>query len=329
MNHLIPVQLKKMDDALAKALLGSKPHNEMGEGFILKIRVDARTTADDLYHELKAEPWPAGLDQMDIHQAIFDMIGEAAFRENTCLFPDTGPHEAPCVMDSQLQVGVSLMPCNSSWAVVDGESMDVCSVWDNRAQSICAAWDYALDTFSYLEPEPPEPVYAYFAVEVPVPEGYKMYLYDGAGPWSWRYADRSGLSGHGAGFDTEMEARIAAWRHKLSQPDDPVTAGGYANTYEELHDRLSDMIEGGRLTEGDIPDDYRWLVESLSFLGNSPGTRKTAMNGNPDYKSALDEIHALVDGREWNGEATAKLINTLVSAGYTVREPVDVSNSSV
>ena len=30
-----------------------------------------------------------------------------------------------------------------------------------------------------------------------------------------------------------------------------------------LHDMLSDMIEGGRLTEGDIPDDYAALVEQL------------------------------------------------------------------
>ena len=33
-----------------------------------------------------------------------------------------------------------------------------------------------------------------------------------------------------------------------------------------LHDGLSDMIEGGRLTEAAIPDDYRWLVDSLAAL---------------------------------------------------------------
>ena len=35
------------------------------------------------------------------------------------------------------------------------------------------------------------------------------------------------------------------------------------SAYFELHDMLSDMIEGGRLTEGDIPDDYAALVEQL------------------------------------------------------------------
>ena len=36
--------------------------------------------------------------------------------------------------------------------------------------------------------------------------------------------------------------------------------------YRKLHDGLSDMVEGGRLTEEHIPDDYRWLVESLAKL---------------------------------------------------------------
>ena len=34
--------------------------------------------------------------------------------------------------------------------------------------------------------------------------------------------------------------------------------------YEKLHDGLSDMIESGRLTEADIPDDYAWLVRTLA-----------------------------------------------------------------
>ncbi len=36
--------------------------------------------------------------------------------------------------------------------------------------------------------------------------------------------------------------------------------------YQRLHDGLSDMIEGGRLSEADIPDDYQWLVEILGRL---------------------------------------------------------------
>lgn len=37
----------------------------------------------------------------------------------------------------------------------------------------------------------------------------------------------------------------------------------YRKAYSRLHDFLSDMIEGGRLTETDIPDDYAALVSAL------------------------------------------------------------------
>ena len=36
--------------------------------------------------------------------------------------------------------------------------------------------------------------------------------------------------------------------------------------YRALHDGLSDMIEDGRLTESDVPDDYHWLVEKMTAL---------------------------------------------------------------
>jgi len=36
--------------------------------------------------------------------------------------------------------------------------------------------------------------------------------------------------------------------------------------YHALHDRLSDMIEDGRLKKSDFPDDYDFLVESLAQL---------------------------------------------------------------
>lgn len=34
--------------------------------------------------------------------------------------------------------------------------------------------------------------------------------------------------------------------------------------YRRLHDGLMDMLDTGRLTEADIPDDYQWLVNSLA-----------------------------------------------------------------
>lgn len=51
----------------------------------------------------------------------------------------------------------------------------------------------------------------------------------------------------------------------------PITKQGtndLLNDYLSLHDGLSDMIENGRLRQEHIPDDYKWLVESLSKLAN-------------------------------------------------------------
>ena len=40
--------------------------------------------------------------------------------------------------------------------------------------------------------------------------------------------------------------------------------------YGFLHDGLSDMIEGGRLREEDIPEDYQWLVRMLTTVPEGP-----------------------------------------------------------
>lgn len=37
----------------------------------------------------------------------------------------------------------------------------------------------------------------------------------------------------------------------------------YISALEELWDLVSDVVEGGRLTEVDLPDDYRALVEKM------------------------------------------------------------------
>jgi hypothetical protein len=38
---------------------------------------------------------------------------------------------------------------------------------------------------------------------------------------------------------------------------------GLLADYRRLHDRLSDMIEGGRLRRSMIPNDYDWLIDKL------------------------------------------------------------------
>mgnify|MGYP003637897185 CR=1 FL=1 len=46
----------------------------------------------------------------------------------------------------------------------------------------------------------------------------------------------------------------------------PSTNATLLQRYQALHDGLSSMIEEGRLTADDIPDDYHWLVTSLETI---------------------------------------------------------------
>lgn len=55
----------------------------------------------------------------------------------------------------------------------------------------------------------------------------------------------------------DYKAEVAKLRRQV------LSLRGKLRGYHILHDGLSDMIEGGRLKEADIPDDYRWLVETL------------------------------------------------------------------
>jgi predicted protein tyrosine phosphatase len=63
------------------------------------------------------------------------------------------------------------------------------------------------------------------------------------------------------GSDDDIEARIVQLRAER-------------DAYHALHDGLSDMIESGRLTQQDIPDDYEWLVESLANMPARPRDQK-------------------------------------------------------
>lgn len=48
--------------------------------------------------------------------------------------------------------------------------------------------------------------------------------------------------------------------------------------YQRLHDGLSDMIEEGRLVNSDIPDDFKWLADSLEKIGNMDGNAPTKID---------------------------------------------------
>jgi len=55
--------------------------------------------------------------------------------------------------------------------------------------------------------------------------------------------------------------------------------GAAMSAYRGLAEGLSDMIQGGRLTEADIPDDFKWLVNQLALIAGrdpSPGVNLAA-----------------------------------------------------
>jgi len=58
------------------------------------------------------------------------------------------------------------------------------------------------------------------------------------------------------GETNDLDAKTCGWLFSAA-PD-------LHKAYGRLHDMLSDMIESGRLSEADIPDDYQALVEQLA-----------------------------------------------------------------
>lgn len=74
--------------------------------------------------------------------------------------------------------------------------------------------------------------------------------------WRMSYKDWDEMGGDMDGCDIIEHEAVMADRQPVAT----------VQLYRRLADGLSDMIEGGRLTEGDIPDDYRWLVEHLAAI---------------------------------------------------------------
>lgn len=72
--------------------------------------------------------------------------------------------------------------------------------------------------------------------------------------------------------------RVAPFDLAVSSPSN---AAGVSlqQAYERLHDILSDCIEGGRLREADLPDDYQALVEALATCNAATNTAPVGVPG--------------------------------------------------
>lgn len=259
---------------------------------MVSVVVDARTTASELRHKLyRCGQWPESLDRGEILAALDGVIGRSNMANDAVMFPDAHPAEEPPFQMGVVDLFVVELP-KDRWAVIDGIDHTAVYTEDNYGAAVCAAWDHYANTGCG---DYPADVYAYYGLSLETPRGYEVYheTSDHGVFWVWDNGEPCD-----PGFNSRLEANIAAWRDKHFHEDDPVKTSGYATTYAQLHDGLSDMVESGRLTEAEIPEDYHWLVESLVHLGNKEGTERrgfddieiaTVLDALRHYQQCTDE----------------------------------------
>jgi len=250
----IPFNLKILDTCLPDYFQGFG-------GPVISFPVDASMTYAELTTRLiEDDAWPASAPLEDIRSAVTDLVGQVHLADSRPFY-NIGPDSPPSTHF------VSQHPTiHDMWMVIDKDDGEVMSSWLTEIEANIAAWGETGE-------ERPADVYAYFGIELEMPEGYEIRFVpiDQNSPlvnqmpyWqsiALSYKD-FGIAVALGGFDTEMEAKVAAWKHKLAEDD----FRGAAENYEQLLDGINEMLKRGRLTESDIPDDYHWLVESLAHL---------------------------------------------------------------
>lgn len=162
-----PVQLKTLAVCTSDYFMGFP-------GPTLAVEVDARTRADDLLVSLiNDEEWPASLPESAIEALAKDVIGDEALKHNTRLFPDVHPEEYPNQygMDGAPYIKPTRAPKSDKWFTAD-EDGDLSGPYGTYGEAMCVAWDEAVN--GHFEIAAPEAVYAYFGVEIPIPDNYDV-----------------------------------------------------------------------------------------------------------------------------------------------------------
>jgi hypothetical protein len=74
--------------------------------------------------------------------------------------------------------------------------------------------------------------------------------------------------------------------------------------YRRLADGLSDMVEGGRLTAADCPDDYAWLTNQLAAIAAAdPGDAVLP----PHMRGSDEDLREAAEGEECDGCGRASI----------------------
>lgn len=191
MNN-IPFNLKILDTCLPDYFQGFS-------GPVISFPVDARTTYSELFKKLTDDDaWPSNADIEDIRIAVIDLVGQVHSEDSRPYF-DIGPGAPPSTHFVSSHPSISDM-----WMVIDKEDGEVMGSWTTEKEANIAAWDES------DEESPPE-VYAYFGIELELPAGYQV-GYAPEDAWSWT----AGEEEYENYFDTEMEAKVAAWRDSFA-----------------------------------------------------------------------------------------------------------------
>lgn len=193
----IPINLKILDTCLPDYFQGFS-------GPVIAFPVDASMTYSELVSKLTDDDaWPERADIEDVRSAVVDLIGNVN-SDGSRPYSNIGPDEPPSTHF------VSLHPTvHDMWMVIDKDDGEVMSSWPTEIEANIAAWGETGE-------ERPADVYAYFGIELEVPDGYTTWRRkDNDNAWYWE--DELGVDE--GDFDTEMEAKVAAWNHHLSNSE--------------------------------------------------------------------------------------------------------------
>ena len=87
--------------------------------------------------------------------------------------------------------------------------------------------------------------------------------------------------------------------------DDDMANESLTQLYHMLRNGLNDMIEGDRLTEADVPDDFEWLTTRLNQIAQKEKQAETEQNNETEEDQGLVITGNPVDGYQYFGPFTS------------------------
>lgn len=221
----IPFNLKFLDTCLPDYFQGFG-------GPVIAFPVDASMTYSELVSKLTDDDaWPESADIEDVRSAVTDLVGNVHSVESRP-FHNIGPDAPPSTHF------VSQHPTiHGMWMVIDKDDGEVMSSWPTEIEANIAAWGETGE-------ERPADVYAYFGIELEMPEGYEIRFVpiDQDAPLvnQMPYWQPIALSYRGTGkavalggFDAEIEAKVAAWKDHLSNSEPAEFVAGCTDVNDE------------------------------------------------------------------------------------------------